>query len=179
MRNSAIFTKSASSSPRLVMAGAPMRTPPGVIALTSPTTAFLLRVMWHMSHAFSILLPVTPSGRRSHSTRWLSARGGRGEGSACKARACEPRDALLGRGKGAQPTHRGVQHDIRVLPLTPPTPTCSHSRHSLPPAPTHSHPHPLTPPTPTHSPVPPVTSLYPLLVRAAPSALELATTCAW
>lgn len=28
-----------------VIAGAPMRTPPGAIALTSPTTAFLLRVM--------------------------------------------------------------------------------------------------------------------------------------
>ena len=55
------------------MAGEPMRTPPGVRADTSPTTAFLFRVTWQMSQAFSTLDPVSPSGRRSHSTRWLSA----------------------------------------------------------------------------------------------------------
>ena len=57
---SAIFSKSASLRPREVMAGEPMRTPPGVRALTSPTTAFLFSVMWHRSHAFSTLLPVRP-----------------------------------------------------------------------------------------------------------------------
>ena len=40
------------------MAGAPMRTPPGVMAETSPTTAFLFKVMWHRSQHLSILLPV-------------------------------------------------------------------------------------------------------------------------
>jgi hypothetical protein len=64
----------ASFRPREVMAGVPMRTPPGVSADTSPTTAFLLRVMWQRSQAFSTLLPVRPSGRRSHSTRWLSGK---------------------------------------------------------------------------------------------------------
>lgn len=57
-RNSAICSKSASLRPLDVMAGAPMRTPPGVIADTSPTTAFLFRVMWHRSQHLSILLPV-------------------------------------------------------------------------------------------------------------------------
>jgi len=57
-RNSAICSKSGSLSPLDVMAGAPMRTPPGVMADTSPTTAFLLRVMWHRSQHLSILLPV-------------------------------------------------------------------------------------------------------------------------
>jgi len=42
------------------MAGAPMRTPPGARALTSPTTAFLFSVMWTRSHAFSILFPLMP-----------------------------------------------------------------------------------------------------------------------
>eukprot|EP00955_Chlamydomonas_euryale_P086449 364215-Chlamydomonas_euryale.AAC.4 len=71
-KNSPMRSKSASRSPRLVIAGAPMRTPPGANADTSPMTVFLLRVMWHMSHAFSILEPVTPSGRRSHRTKWFS-----------------------------------------------------------------------------------------------------------
>lgn len=57
----------------------PMRTPPGFMALTSPTTAFLLSVMWQASHTFSILEPVTPSGRRSHST-CRGGGGGWGEG---------------------------------------------------------------------------------------------------
>lgn len=39
----------------------PMRTPPGFMALLSPTTAFLLSVMWASSHAFSILAPEMPS----------------------------------------------------------------------------------------------------------------------
>lgn len=59
-RSSAMDSKSFSTRPREVMAGAPIRTPPGAIALTSPTTAFLFSVMWHKSHAFSILLPVMP-----------------------------------------------------------------------------------------------------------------------
>jgi hypothetical protein len=54
------------TSPRDVMAGAPMRTPPGVMADTSPTTAFLLSVMCARSHTLSILLPVTPCGREPH-----------------------------------------------------------------------------------------------------------------
>jgi hypothetical protein len=40
--------------------GSPMRTPPGFIALTSPTTAFLLSVMCASSQAFSILAPLMP-----------------------------------------------------------------------------------------------------------------------
>ena len=39
----------------------PMRTPPGWIALASPTTVFLFSVTWHRSHAFSILEPVISS----------------------------------------------------------------------------------------------------------------------
>jgi len=38
-----------------------MRTPPGFIALLSPTTAFLLSVMCAASQAFSILAPEMPS----------------------------------------------------------------------------------------------------------------------
>ena len=53
-------SKSDSLRPREVMAGAPMRTPPGASADTSPTTAFLFSVMCTRSHAFSILLPFTP-----------------------------------------------------------------------------------------------------------------------
>lgn len=53
-------SKSGSWRPRLVMAGAPMRTPPGASALTSPTTAFLFSVMCTRSHAFSILFPLMP-----------------------------------------------------------------------------------------------------------------------
>lgn len=34
-----------------------MRTPPGVRALLSPKTAFLLRVMWASSHTLSSLFP--------------------------------------------------------------------------------------------------------------------------
>jgi hypothetical protein len=52
--------------PREDMAGAPMRTPPGVIADTSPTTAFLLSVMCARSHTLSILLPVTPCSGMPH-----------------------------------------------------------------------------------------------------------------
>ena len=47
------------------MAGVPMRQPPGVMADTSPTTAFLFSVMWHMSHTFSILEPVMLCSSRS------------------------------------------------------------------------------------------------------------------
>jgi hypothetical protein len=42
---------SFSVRPRLVIAGVPMRTPPGFMADTSPTTAFLFRVMWQASQA--------------------------------------------------------------------------------------------------------------------------------
>lgn len=46
--------------------GVPTRTPPGVKALVSPTTEFLLRVIEAISHTFSIFDPVKPSGRKSH-----------------------------------------------------------------------------------------------------------------
>ena len=42
-----------------------MRTPPGVIAETSPITAFLFSVMCAKSHTLSILLPVTPCRQQS------------------------------------------------------------------------------------------------------------------
>mmetsp|Transcript_13536 Transcript_13536/g.39232 ORF Transcript_13536/g.39232 Transcript_13536/m.39232 type:complete len:233 (+) Transcript_13536:84-782(+) len=71
-RKAAICLKSPSPRPLEVIAGAPIRTPPGVIADTSPTTAFLFSVMWQRSHAFSIFDPVTPSGRKSHRIKWLS-----------------------------------------------------------------------------------------------------------
>ena len=67
-----LCSKSASLRPRDVIAGAPMRTPPCAIAETSPWTAFLLSVMCIFSKIFSILEPVSPSGRRSHSIRWFS-----------------------------------------------------------------------------------------------------------
>mmetsp|Transcript_31436 Transcript_31436/g.68743 ORF Transcript_31436/g.68743 Transcript_31436/m.68743 type:complete len:269 (+) Transcript_31436:84-890(+) len=71
-KNSPTLTKSASNRPREVMAGVPMRTPPGLSALASPNTAFLLRVMWPSSQTFSILFPEMLSGRISHRRRWLS-----------------------------------------------------------------------------------------------------------
>eukprot|EP00959_Pyramimonas_sp_CCMP1952_P183017 3827091-Pyramimonas_sp.AAC.1 len=71
-RNSPTLTKSASKRPLEVMAGVPMRTPPGLSALASPRTAFLLRVMWQSSQTFSILFPEMLSGRISHRIRWLS-----------------------------------------------------------------------------------------------------------
>ena len=40
--------------------------------LRSPGTQFLLSVILHLSHVFSILEPVRPVLRRSHSRRWLS-----------------------------------------------------------------------------------------------------------
>jgi len=57
---------------REVTAAVPTRTPPGVAAEVSPTTAFLLSVMLARSQTFSTLEPVSPSGRRSHRLRWLS-----------------------------------------------------------------------------------------------------------
>lgn len=62
-------SKSASRRPREVMAGAPMRTPPGASALTSPTTAFLFSVMCTRSHAVSILFPFTPCSREDERLR--------------------------------------------------------------------------------------------------------------
>lgn len=66
------FSKSPSLRPRDVMAGMPMRTPPGVSAETSPATEFMLSVMCAASHAACILLPVMPWSRRSQSSRWFS-----------------------------------------------------------------------------------------------------------
>mmetsp|Transcript_123991 Transcript_123991/g.332959 ORF Transcript_123991/g.332959 Transcript_123991/m.332959 type:complete len:242 (-) Transcript_123991:664-1389(-) len=71
-RNPAIFTKSSVVQPRVVMAGVPMRTPPGESAEASPCTALRLSEMDASSHTFSSLEPVRPWGRRSHNTRWLS-----------------------------------------------------------------------------------------------------------
>ncbi|CBI37331.3 unnamed protein product, partial [Vitis vinifera] len=50
-RNSAICSKSFSTKLLEVMAGAPMRTPPGAKALLSPNTAFLFTVMLHRSQS--------------------------------------------------------------------------------------------------------------------------------
>ena len=44
-KKSATTTKSFSTRPREVIAGVPMRTPPGDNALASPKTAFLFKVM--------------------------------------------------------------------------------------------------------------------------------------
>ena len=41
---------SASTKPRVVSAGVPMRTPPGTSALLSPATLFLFSVMCARSH---------------------------------------------------------------------------------------------------------------------------------
>mmetsp|Transcript_6747 Transcript_6747/g.9374 ORF Transcript_6747/g.9374 Transcript_6747/m.9374 type:complete len:281 (-) Transcript_6747:507-1349(-) len=71
-RKSAIFSKSAVVHPRVVMAGAPTRTPPGERAETSPCTALRFSVMEHCSHTFSTLPPLRPWGRRSQRMRWLS-----------------------------------------------------------------------------------------------------------
>uniref|UniRef100_A0A7C9E3M6 Uncharacterized protein n=1 Tax=Opuntia streptacantha TaxID=393608 RepID=A0A7C9E3M6_OPUST len=71
-RNSAICSKSFSTNPLEVMAGAPILTPPGAKALLSPNTAFLFTVMLHRSQSFSTLFPVNPRGRRSQRTRWFS-----------------------------------------------------------------------------------------------------------
>merc|ERR1712094_49150 len=69
---SATASKSFSFRPRVVMAGAPILTPPGKSAETSPGTAFLFSVIWQTSQIFSIFEPVTPSGFKSQSTKWLS-----------------------------------------------------------------------------------------------------------
>mmetsp|Transcript_18151 Transcript_18151/g.37422 ORF Transcript_18151/g.37422 Transcript_18151/m.37422 type:complete len:201 (-) Transcript_18151:879-1481(-) len=71
-KNSPICSKSSSHILRVVRAGAPMRTPPGVTADRSPGTQFLLRVMQTESQAFSYLDPVIPWGLRSHKTKWFS-----------------------------------------------------------------------------------------------------------
>merc|ERR1712072_305128 len=68
----AIFSKSALVQPRVVMAGVPMRTPPGESADASPWTAFRFSEIDAASHTFSTLEPVRPCGRRSHRTKWLS-----------------------------------------------------------------------------------------------------------
>ena len=48
----------------MVIAGVPMRTPPGVIAERSPKIAFLLSVIPTLSHTVCILLPVIPKEER-------------------------------------------------------------------------------------------------------------------
>ena len=69
---SATRVKSSSSMPRVVMAGAPMRMPPGMSAEVSRGTLFLLRVMCARSRMRSTLAPSMPLGRRSQRMRWLS-----------------------------------------------------------------------------------------------------------
>mmetsp|Transcript_677 Transcript_677/g.1780 ORF Transcript_677/g.1780 Transcript_677/m.1780 type:complete len:219 (+) Transcript_677:65-721(+) len=69
---SATFSKSSSTKPRVVSAGAPILMPPGTMALLSPGTEFLFSVIWHRSKMVSTLAPSTPFGFRSTSTRWFS-----------------------------------------------------------------------------------------------------------
>mmetsp|Transcript_31050 Transcript_31050/g.81310 ORF Transcript_31050/g.81310 Transcript_31050/m.81310 type:complete len:202 (+) Transcript_31050:242-847(+) len=69
---SATHSNSTSLNPRVVMAGAPTRMPPGERAERSPGTQFLFRVTLTASQIFSILEPVTPRGRRSIRQRWFS-----------------------------------------------------------------------------------------------------------
>mmetsp|Transcript_32391 Transcript_32391/g.100993 ORF Transcript_32391/g.100993 Transcript_32391/m.100993 type:complete len:254 (+) Transcript_32391:211-972(+) len=71
-RKPAILRKSSSVQPRVVIAGEPMRTPPGESAEASPCTALRFREMEAPSHTFSSFEPVRPWGRRSQRTRWLS-----------------------------------------------------------------------------------------------------------
>merc|ERR1712217_499697 len=71
-RNSAIFLKSSSVHPLVVIAGVPMRTPPGDRAEASPCTAFLFNDIEAASHTFSTLDPVRPCGRKSQRIKWLS-----------------------------------------------------------------------------------------------------------
>merc|ERR1719416_199014 len=71
-RKAAIFLKSSAVQPRVVIAGAPMRAPPGDRAEASPGTQLRFKVMEHTSQTFSILEPVRPCGRTSHRMRWLS-----------------------------------------------------------------------------------------------------------
>lgn len=58
--------------PRVVSAGVPMRIPLGDNDDLSPATVFLFTEMETSSNTFSILDPVRPCGRKSHSRRWLS-----------------------------------------------------------------------------------------------------------
>mmetsp|Transcript_43101 Transcript_43101/g.105384 ORF Transcript_43101/g.105384 Transcript_43101/m.105384 type:complete len:227 (-) Transcript_43101:762-1442(-) len=68
----AIRSKSFSTRPRVVMAGAPTRRPWGTSALLSPGTVFLLQCRLASSMMRSALAPSTPLGLRSTSTKWLS-----------------------------------------------------------------------------------------------------------
>mmetsp|Transcript_1936 Transcript_1936/g.4493 ORF Transcript_1936/g.4493 Transcript_1936/m.4493 type:complete len:264 (+) Transcript_1936:103-894(+) len=70
--NCAISSKSFSTRPRLVMAGAPMRRPWGCMADLSPGTVFLLQCRFASSITRSTRAPSTPLSRRSTSTRWFS-----------------------------------------------------------------------------------------------------------
>mmetsp|Transcript_26385 Transcript_26385/g.79535 ORF Transcript_26385/g.79535 Transcript_26385/m.79535 type:complete len:242 (+) Transcript_26385:150-875(+) len=71
-RKQAIWRKSSAPQPRVVIAGVPTRTPPGESAEASPCTALRFSEMEAPSQTFSSLEPVSPCGRRSQSTRWLS-----------------------------------------------------------------------------------------------------------
>mmetsp|Transcript_109442 Transcript_109442/g.274135 ORF Transcript_109442/g.274135 Transcript_109442/m.274135 type:complete len:254 (+) Transcript_109442:471-1232(+) len=71
-RNSAIFLKCSVVQPRVVIAGEPMRTPPGDSAEASPCTALRFSEMEESSQTFSSFEPVSPWGRKSQSTKWLS-----------------------------------------------------------------------------------------------------------
>lgn len=57
---SATCWKSDSVKPRLVKAGVPRRIPPGVMALESPGTVFLLVTIYAASKAFSTRAPSIP-----------------------------------------------------------------------------------------------------------------------
>jgi len=68
----AILLKSSSPSPRLVMAGAPIRMPMGVRADLSPGVVFLLHAMFTFSRTASTRAPSRLCGFRSRRTMWLS-----------------------------------------------------------------------------------------------------------
>uniref|UniRef100_A0A6B0U405 Putative secreted protein n=1 Tax=Ixodes ricinus TaxID=34613 RepID=A0A6B0U405_IXORI len=70
--NSATMAMSCSLSPLVVRAGVPSRMPPGLRALLSPGTVFLLQAMDMSSSTRSARDPLSPVGRRSTQTRWLS-----------------------------------------------------------------------------------------------------------
>mmetsp|Transcript_68187 Transcript_68187/g.184193 ORF Transcript_68187/g.184193 Transcript_68187/m.184193 type:complete len:239 (+) Transcript_68187:538-1254(+) len=70
--NSPTFTKSASMSPRDVIAGVPTRRPLGFIALLSPGIVFLFSTIEDASHTVSDFDPLTPLDLRSMRSKWLS-----------------------------------------------------------------------------------------------------------
>merc|ERR1712151_1237984 len=71
-RKRAIFLNSSLPQPRVVIAGEPMRTPPGDNAEASPCTQLRFNDIEAASQTFSTLPPVSPCGRTSQRTKWLS-----------------------------------------------------------------------------------------------------------